>query len=141
MNTQGIRVYLLRNKDEARDAFIKYKNEVKNKLSKKIKRLRIDKGEEYESNPFNSFCEDHEIIQKTTPPYSPESNGVVERKNRTLKEIMNAMLVSSGTPLNLWGEAILSTCHIQNRIPYKKIGKSPYELWKGYAPNIAYLEV
>ena len=56
------RVYLLRNKDEARDAFIKYKNEVKNKLSKKIKRLRIDKGEEYESNPFNSFCEDHEII-------------------------------------------------------------------------------
>lgn len=54
---------------------------------------------------------------------------------------MNAMLVSSGTPLNLWGEAILSTCHIQNRIPYKKIGKSPYELWKGYAPNIAYLEV
>ena len=54
---------------------------------------------------------------------------------------MNAMLVSSRAPLNLWGEAILSTCHIQNRIPYKKIGKSPYELWKGYAPNIAYLEV
>ena len=137
MNTQGIRVYLLRNKDGARDAFIKYKNEVKNQLSKKIKRLRIDKGGEYESNPFNSFCEDHEIIQKTTPPYSPESNGVVERKNRTLKEIMNAMLVSSGTPLNLWGEAILSTCHIQNRIPYKKTGKNPYELWKGYVPNIA----
>lgn len=71
----------------------------------------------------------------------PESNGVVERKNRTLKEIMNAMLVSSGTPLNLWGKTILSACHIQNRIPYKKIGKTPYELWKGYAPNIAYLEV
>ena len=56
------RVYLLRNKDETRDAFIKYKNEVENQLSKKIKRLRIDKGEEYESNHFNSFCEDHEII-------------------------------------------------------------------------------
>ena len=52
--------------------------------------------------------------------------------------MMNAMLVSSRAPLNLWGEAILSPCHIQNRIPYKKTGKTLYELWRGYAPNIAY---
>ena len=51
------------------------------------------------------------------------------------------MLVSSGAPLNLWGEAILSACHIQNRIPYKKTSKTPYELCKGCAPNIAYLKV
>ena len=69
-------VYLLRNQDEARDVFIKYKNEVENQLSRKIKRLRTDKGREYESNPFNFFCEDHEIIHETTTPYSPESNGV-----------------------------------------------------------------
>ena len=43
--------------------------------------------------------------------------------------------------MNLWEETILSTCHIQNKIPYKKTGKNPYELWKGYAPNIAYLKV
>ena len=49
------RVYILRNKDEARNAFIKYKNEVKNQLSKKIKRLRIDRGVEYESNPLAFF--------------------------------------------------------------------------------------
>ena len=49
------RVYILRNKDEARNAFIKYKNEVKNQLSKKIKRLRIDRGVEYESNPLTLF--------------------------------------------------------------------------------------
>ena len=103
--------------------------------------LRTDKGGEYESNPFNSFCEDHEIIHKTTPSYSLESNGVAKRKNRTLKEIKNAMLVSSGAPLNLWGETIISACHIQNRITYKRIGKTPYELWKGYAPNITYLKV
>ena len=58
------RVYLLRNKDEAMDAFIKYKNEVENQLSKKIKRLRSDKGGEYESNPFNTFCEEHGINMK-----------------------------------------------------------------------------
>ena len=78
-------MYLLRNKDEAMDAFIKYKYEVENQLSKKIKRLRSDKGGEYESKPFNTFCEELGIIHETTPSYSPESNGVAERKNITLK--------------------------------------------------------
>ena len=75
------------------------------------------------------------------PPYSPKSNGVVERKNKTLKEMMNSLLVSASTPNNLWGEAILSACHLQNIIPYKKIGKTPCELWKGHAPNLKYLKV
>ena len=48
------------------------------------------------------------IIHEITPPYSHESNGVTERKNRTLKEMMNSMLISSNAPDNLWGETILS---------------------------------
>ena len=104
--SRSTRVYLLRNQDEAMDAFIKYKNEVENQLSKKIKRLRFDRGGEHESNPFNTFCEEHGIIHETTHPYSLESNGVAERKNRTLKEMMNVMLVSSRASLNLWGETI-----------------------------------
>ena len=51
------------------------------------------------------------------------------------------MLVSSRAPLNLWRKVILSACHIQNRIPYKKTSKTSYELWKGYAPNTAYLKM
>ena len=78
--TKYTRVYLLRNKDEAIDAFIKYKNEVENQLNKKIKRLGSDRGGEYESNPFNTFCEEHRIIHETTPPYSLEYNRVAERK-------------------------------------------------------------
>ena len=76
-----------------------------------------------------------------TPPYSPESNGVPERKNETLKEIMNSLLVTASAPNNLWGEAILSASHLQNRISYKKTSKTPYELWKGHAPNLKYLKV
>ena len=90
---------------------------------------------------MNAFCEGHGIIHKVTPSYSLESNGVAERKNRTLKEMMNAMLVSSRATLNLWGEAILSACHNQHRIPHKKTGKTPYDLWKRYVPNIEYLKV
>ena len=102
MTTQGIQGYIFREiKNEPRDVFIKYKNEVENQLSKKIKRLKTNRGGEYESNHFNSFCEDHVIIHETTLSYSPESNGVADRKNRTLKEMKNAMLVSSEAPLNL----------------------------------------
>ena len=133
------RVYLLRNKDEAFDMFLSYKAEVENQLDRKIKRIRSDRGGEY--IPLNDYCEKEGIIHEVTPPYSPESNGVVKRKNRTLKEMMNSLLVSALAPNNLGGEAILSACHLQNRIPYKKIGKTPYESWKDHAPNLKYLKV
>ena len=64
------KVYLLRNKDEVGEKFSIYKNEVENQLGKK-KKLRTDKGGEYESNMFNAFCENHGIIHEITPPYSP----------------------------------------------------------------------
>ena len=59
----------------------------------------------------------------------------------TLKEMINTLLVSASAPDNLWGEAILSACHLQNRISYKKTGKTSYELWKDHAPNLKYLKV
>lgn len=101
----------------------------------------MDRGGEYDSTKLGKYCEDRGIIHKVTPPYSLESNGVAERKNQTLKEMCNAMLISSGTTLNLWGEAILSACHLQNRILFKKIGKTPYELREKFTPNLKYLKV
>ena len=59
--------------------------------------LRSDQGGKYES-PFVDVCAKHGIIHETTTPYSPQSSGVAERKNRTLKEILNAMLISFGLP-------------------------------------------
>jgi len=59
----------------------------------------------------------------------------------TLQEMMNAMLISFNAPGNLRGETFLTTCVLQNRIPHKKIGKTPYKWWKGYQPNLKYLRV
>ena len=115
-------------------------SEVENQLDRKIKVIRSDRGGEYEA-PFGDFCSKNGIIHQTTAPYSPQQNGVAERKNRTLKEMMNALLLSSGLPQNSWGEAILSANYILNRIPHKKTNKSPYELWKGRRPSYKYLKV
>ena len=94
------KIYLLRNKDEPGEKYLIYKSKVENQFNKKIKRLRIDRGGEYDSSMLNAYCENHGIIHEVTPPYSPESNGVTERKNKTLKEMVNAMLISSRAPLN-----------------------------------------
>ena len=93
------RVYLLRNKDKAFDMFLNYKAEVEYQLDRKIKRIRSNRGGEYIL--LNHYCEKERIIHEVTPPYSPESNGVAERKNKTLKEIINSLLVSVSTPNNL----------------------------------------
>ena len=116
------RVYLLRNKDEAFDMSLSYKVEVENQLDRKIKRIRSDKGGEY--IPLTDYCEKEGIIHEVTPPYSPESNRVAKRKNKTLKEMMNSLLVNASTPNHLCIEAILPACYLQNRIPYKKTSKT-----------------
>ena len=106
-------VYLLKSKDEAFEMFQHFKNEVENKLDRKIKAIRSDRGGEYEA-PFGDFCSQHGIMHQMNAPYSPQQNGVVERKNITLKEMMNALVLSSELPQNLWGESILSANYILN---------------------------
>jgi transposase InsO family protein len=89
-------VYLMKTKDEALHYFKIYKAEVENQIEKKVKRLRSDRGGEYFSNDFSEFCAVHGIIHERTPPYSPQSNGIAERKNRTLTDLVNAMLETAG---------------------------------------------
>jgi hypothetical protein len=139
-STKYCYLYLLKSKDEAIDKFIIFKQEVENQLDKKIKVVRSDRGGEY-VEPFGEYCSQHGIIHEVTPPYTPQSNGVAERKNRTLKEMMNAMLNSSGLSQTMWGEAVLSANYLLNRVPRKKLDKTPYELWKGRKPSYNHLKV
>ena len=134
-------VYLMSNKDEAFEFFKRYKAEVENQKGRKIKVLRSDRGGEYFSNEFSLFCEEHGIIHQKTAPYTPQQNGLAERKNRTLTDMINSMIISANVPTYLWGEALLAACHIQNRITSKKTHVSPYEVWNGRKPNLEYLRV
>ena len=134
-------LYLLKNKNDAFEKFQDFFKKVENQFGRKIKRIRSDKGREYESSAFNSFVQSLGIIHKTTAPYSPASNGAVERKNRTLIELTNAMLIEFGAPLHFWGEGIFTACHVLNRVPHKKSHTIHFEMWKGHKANLGYLRV
>jgi hypothetical protein len=118
-------------KDEALDCFKIYKLEFENQLERKIKCVMSDRGGEYLSKDFGEYCAEHGIIHETMTPYSPQSNGVAERKNRTLTDLVNDMLDCSGLSKSWWGEAILTACFVLNRVPSSKGEITPYEGWKG----------
>jgi hypothetical protein len=61
------------------------------------------------------------------PPYSPQSNGVAERKNRTLTDLVNTMFDTAGLSKEWWGEAILTVFHVLNRVPTKNKDEAPFE--------------
>ena len=109
----------VKTKDEALHYFKIYKSEVENQLEMKVQRLRSDHGGEYFSSEFSEFYVENGIIHERTLPYSPQSNGVAERKNHTLTELVNAMLGTARLSKELWGEAILAASHVLNRVPLK----------------------
>nr|KAJ0211099.1 hypothetical protein LSAT_V11C400217220 [Lactuca sativa] len=131
-------IYLLHSKDEALDKFKIYKQQVELHKNESIKVLRTDRGGEY-YDPV--YFESTGIIHQTTAPYTPQQNGVAERKNRTLKEMVNSMFSYSGLSERFWGEAMLTSCYILNRTPNKRSKNTPYELWCKKVPNLSYLKV
>ncbi|GJS61311.1 zinc finger, CCHC-type containing protein [Tanacetum coccineum] len=131
-------VYLLHAKDEALDKFRIYKTEVELQQNDLVKTLRTDRGGEY-YDPV--FFQSVGIIHETTAPYTPQQNGVAERKNRALKEMVNSMLSYSGLSEGFWGEAMLTACYLLNRVPNKRNKTTPYELWYKKRPNLSFLRV
>ena len=98
-------VYLLKSKDETFEKCMDFKVLAERQMGRNLKRLQSDRGGEYRSKEFTAFHTEHGIKNETTAPYCPQSNGVVERKNRTLIEIVNSMLLMIGLVNCYWGEA------------------------------------
>ncbi|GJV11722.1 zinc finger, CCHC-type containing protein [Tanacetum coccineum] len=108
-------VYLLHSKDEVLEKFRIYKSEVESKCDTRIKCLRADRGSEYYDLRYFQYTV---IVHKVTAPYTPQQNGIAERKNHTLMDMVNSMIV-----------------------PSKRSIKTPYELWNQRTPKLDYLRI
>jgi len=141
---------MLHKKSEALDAFKIFKAEVEKQCGKQIKIVRSDRGGEYYGRytedgqapgPFAKFLQEHGIVAQYTMPGSPDQNGVAERRNRTLLDMVRSMLSSSNLPRSLWTEALKTAVYILNRVPTKAVPKTPFELWKGWKPSLRHMRV
>jgi hypothetical protein len=74
-------------------------------------------------------------------PGEPQQNGVAERRNRTLMDMVRSMLSYSTLPIGLWMEALKTAIHILNRVPSKSVSKTPYELWTEHKLSLNYIRV
>ena len=74
-------------------------------------------------------------------PGTPEQNGIAERRNHTLLDMVRCMLSNSTLPDFLWGEALRTAAYILNQVPSKSVPKTPYELWSGKRPSLRHFHV
>ena len=131
--------------------FKSFKVKVENQLNKRIKNVRSDRVGEYygkydssgeqRPRPFAKFLEECGIVPQYTMPSSPSMNGVVERRNLTLKDLVRSMISHSNFPKSLWGEALMTTAYILNRVPTKATAKTPYEIWTGKKPSLKHIHI
>ena len=134
-------VLFLRTKDEAFTEFKDLITNLETKYSVKLKTIRSDHGGEFEKD-FVTFCKSRGITHEFSAPRTPQQNGVVERKNRTLQETARTLLHESNLPRKFWAEAVNTSCYVLNRVLIRPILlKTPYELLKNKTPNISYFRV
>ncbi|GJX01061.1 retrovirus-related pol polyprotein from transposon TNT 1-94 [Tanacetum coccineum] len=133
----------LGNKIEAFEEFEIFSKMIQNKLGCSIVSIRTDHGREFDNEvQFGNYCELNGISHNFSAPRTPQSNGVVERKNRTLQEMSRTMLNEQSIPQKFWCNAVDTSTYIINRISIRHIlGKTPYELLRGRKPNLNYFKV
>jgi transposase InsO family protein len=135
-------VYFLNKKLEAFENFKTYKEMVEIETELKIKCLKSDNGGEFTSKEFLEFCSEHRIKRKFSVARTPQQNGVVERKNRTVQKMAKTMLMDSKLTDVFWVQAVHTTVHIQNRgMLRNNSDKTPYDLWKGRLANVKHFRV
>jgi transposase InsO family protein len=83
--------------------------------------LRTDRGGEFTSKEFSDYCTGDGIKWQLTAPYSPQQNGVVERRNGTVMATTRSLLKAKNLPSWFWGEAIITVVYLLNRVPIKSV--------------------
>nr|GEV62897.1 retrovirus-related Pol polyprotein from transposon TNT 1-94 [Tanacetum cinerariifolium] len=135
-------VYFLHLKDETPEIIKKFIAQAKLNYKAKVCKIRTDNGTEFKNATLKAHYEKLGIMQQFLTARTPQQNGVVERRNRTLIEVAQTMLIFSRLPEFLWAEAVATACFTQNwSIIHTRYNKTPYELLHGRKPNVEYFHV
>lgn len=138
--TRAVWVYFLKSKDEVYESFVSFYNLVKTQFDKAIKVVRTDNGTEFFNKRMNFFLAQNGIVHQSSTVYTPQQNGVVERKHRHLLNVARSLMFQGGVPLRFWSEAVSTATYLINRTPSSILdGKSPFELIYGSVPNLKHL--
>ena len=133
--------YFLQSKSEALGAFKRFRVLVEKEAGRLIQCLRSDRGGEYNSQEFIEYCENAGIKRQLTAPYTPQQNGVCERKNRTIMNMVRSVLKQSSVPKSFWPEAVAWSIHVLNKCPSSALNKTPEEAWCVKKPAVHYFKV
>ncbi|GJW35946.1 retrovirus-related pol polyprotein from transposon TNT 1-94 [Tanacetum coccineum] len=133
----------LKHKSEAFDHFEILSKKIQTQKGCPVISIRTDHGREFDNEiQFGTFCDANGITHNFSASHTPQSNGVVERKNRTLQEMTRTMLNEQSIPQKFWCNAVDTSTYILNRILIRHfLGKTPYELFKGKKPSLEYFKV
>ena len=134
-------VYFLHRKDETSDILMDHVKLIETGTSYKVKILRSDNGTEFKNSEVEDFCRNKGISHQFSAPGTPQQNGVVERKNRTLIEAGRTMLEEAKLPTYFWAEAVNTACYTQNITLINRHGVTPYQMIKKKKPSLKHLHV
>ncbi|GJU46315.1 putative ribonuclease H-like domain-containing protein [Tanacetum coccineum] len=135
-------VKFLRSKDETPEFVINFLKQIQVGLNKTVRYIRTDNGTEFVNQVMSKYYEDVGIFHQKSVPRTPQQNGIVERRNRTLVEAARTMLIFSKASMFLWAEAVATACYTQNRsLIHTRHNKTPYELVHDKKPDLTFLRV
>ena len=121
-------IYLMQRKSETFEKFKEFRAEAEKQLGRSLKTFRSDRGGEYLDTEFTDHLIENGIVSQLSTPGDPQLNGVAERRNRTLLDMVRSMMSYSSLPVSFWGYAIKTTVDILNVVPSKSVPKTPMEL-------------
>jgi hypothetical protein len=135
-------VFFLQDKSQTQETLKGFLRRAQNEFGLRIKKIRSDNGTEFKNSQIEGFLEDEVIKHEFSSPYTPQQNGVVERKNRTLLDMARTKLDEYKTSDRFWAEVINAACYAINRLYLHRIlKKTSYELLTCKKPNVSYFRV
>jgi transposase InsO family protein len=140
--SKKIWIYFIANKNQVLSKFQHLVNLLETSTGRRVQALRSDNGGEYTSADFRDYCLAKGIAREFAPPYTPQRNGIAERRNRSLLNITRCLLMDKSLPAHLWGEAVKTASDLLNlRSTKSHPDKTPEELFTGKKPSISHLKV